>query len=51
VRARLIASADATDAELEALALAHPQVQAHTAGRTIDKVVVVKGRLVGVVVK
>jgi leucyl-tRNA synthetase len=51
VRARLTASADATDAELEAMALAHPQVQAHTAGRTIDKIVVVKGRLVGVVVK
>ena len=51
VRARLTASADASDDELRGLALAHPQVLAHTSGRTVEKVVVVKGRLVGVVVK
>jgi leucyl-tRNA synthetase len=51
VRARITASADASDAELEALALAHPHVQAHIAGRTVGKVVIVKGRLIGVVAK
>jgi leucyl-tRNA synthetase len=51
VRARITASAGATDAELEALALAHPHVQAHVAGKTVGKVVIVKGRLIGVVAK
>jgi leucyl-tRNA synthetase len=51
VRARITAAADASDAELEALALAHPHVQAHTAGKKVGKVVVVKGRLIGIVAK
>jgi leucyl-tRNA synthetase len=51
VRARITAAADATDAELEALALAHPHVQAHIAGKAVGKVVIVKGRLIGVVAK
>jgi leucyl-tRNA synthetase len=51
VRARLTASADASEAELRERALAHPQVLAHTRGRTVEKVVVVTGRLVGVVVR
>jgi leucyl-tRNA synthetase len=38
------------DAELEQIALADPNVQAHTAGKTVKKVVIVKGRLVSVVV-
>jgi leucyl-tRNA synthetase len=38
------------DAELETIALADSHVQAHTAGKTIKKVVIVKGRLVSVVV-
>jgi leucyl-tRNA synthetase len=38
------------DAELERIALADSNVQAHTAGKTIKKVVIVKGRLVSVVV-
>ena len=38
------------DAELEKIALADPNVQAHTAAKTIKKVVIVKGRLVSVVV-
>jgi leucyl-tRNA synthetase len=38
------------DAELEKIALADPNVQAHTAGKNVKKVVIVKGRLVSVVV-
>jgi leucyl-tRNA synthetase len=37
------------DADLEKIALADPNVRAHTAGKTIKKVVIVKGRLVSVV--
>jgi leucyl-tRNA synthetase len=37
------------DADLERIALADPNVQAHTAGKSIRKVVIVKGRLVSVV--
>ena len=38
------------DPELEKLALADPNVQAHVAGKTIKKVVLVKDRLVSIVV-
>jgi leucyl-tRNA synthetase len=38
------------DAELEKIALGDPNVQAHTTGKTVKKVVIVKGRLVSVVV-
>jgi len=51
VRARLTVAADATEAELEQAALADPGVAAYTAGKTVAKVVVAKGRLVSVVVK
>jgi leucyl-tRNA synthetase len=51
VRARITVSADAPDDEVERLALAHPHVQAHTEGKRVEKVVVVRGRLVGVVAK
>jgi leucyl-tRNA synthetase len=51
VRARLTVPADTPDSELEALALAHPQVRAHIDGRTVERVVIVKGRLVGVVAR
>jgi leucyl-tRNA synthetase len=51
VRSRLTAPAGTPDAELERLALADPAVRAHTDGRTIAKVVVVKGRLVSIVVQ
>jgi leucyl-tRNA synthetase len=37
------------DAELEKIALADPNVQAHIAGKTVKKVVIVKGRLVSIV--
>jgi leucyl-tRNA synthetase len=51
VRARLTAPADASEQELERAALADPGVAAYTAGKTIVKVVVAKGRLVSIVVK
>ena len=50
VRSRLTVPAETTESELEALALADLAVQAHTQGKTIRKVVVVKGRLVSIVV-
>jgi leucyl-tRNA synthetase len=51
VRARIAVPADATDDDVRAAALGHPQVQAHTTGKSVEKVVIVKGRLVGLVVK
>jgi leucyl-tRNA synthetase len=51
VRARLTVPADVDDEELKELALAHPQVQAHTTGRRVERVVIVKGKLVGVVAR
>jgi leucyl-tRNA synthetase len=50
VRSRLTVSATATESELEAVALADPAVKAHTQGKTIKKIVVVKGKLVSIVV-
>ncbi len=50
VRSRLTVAAETSEAELERLALADPAVQAHTAGKTVRKVVVARGRLVSVVV-
>jgi leucyl-tRNA synthetase len=38
-----------TDADLEKIALADGNVQAHIAGKTVKKVVIVKGRLVSIV--
>jgi leucyl-tRNA synthetase len=51
IRARLTASADASDDELRELALADAGVQVHTAGRTIRKVLVAKGPLVSLVIQ
>jgi leucyl-tRNA synthetase len=50
LRGRVVAAPDIDDQALEALALADPNVQAHTAGKTIKKVVIAKGRLVSIVV-
>jgi leucyl-tRNA synthetase len=50
VRARLTVPASTDERQLQALALADPQVQAHTNGRTVKKVVVARGRLVSIVV-
>jgi leucyl-tRNA synthetase len=41
---------DLADAELEKIALADANVQTHIAGKTVKKVVIVKGRLVSIVV-
>ncbi|MBA3949024.1 MAG: leucine--tRNA ligase [Acidobacteria bacterium] len=51
LRGRVTVPASATQAEIEAAALADPQVQAHTAGKTVAKVIVAGGKLVSVVVK
>ncbi|MBF0624420.1 MAG: leucine--tRNA ligase [Magnetococcales bacterium] len=51
LRARLQVAADLPEAELQAAALADAAVQAHLAGLTVRKVVVVPGRLVNVVAK
>jgi leucyl-tRNA synthetase len=51
VRGRLHVAADAGEPELEKAALADPAVAAYTAGKTVVKVVVAKGRLVSIVVK
>jgi leucyl-tRNA synthetase len=50
VRSRLTVAAEASEAELEKLALADPAIAAYTNGKTVKKVVVAKGRLVSVVV-
>jgi leucyl-tRNA synthetase len=51
VRSRLTVAAEASEAELERLALADPHVQSYTSGKTVKKVVVARGRLVSVVVQ
>jgi leucyl-tRNA synthetase len=51
VRGRVTVPAEATEAEIEAAALADPQVQTHIAGKTLHKVIVAGGKLVSVVVK
>ena len=50
LRGRVTVAPDIADKDLEALALADPHVQAHTAGKTVKKVVIAKGRLVSIVV-
>jgi len=51
VRGRLTVTADTGGEELKRLALEHPQVTRHLAGRTVTKVVVAHGRLVSVVTR
>jgi leucyl-tRNA synthetase len=51
VRSRLTVAASTTEAELEAIALGDPVVKSHIHGKTIRKVVVVKGKLVSLVVE
>ncbi|MSO46262.1 MAG: leucine--tRNA ligase [Acidobacteria bacterium] len=50
VRSRLTVPAEASEQELERLALADPAILGYTAGKTVKKVVVAKGRLVSLVV-
>ncbi|MBI2186066.1 MAG: leucine--tRNA ligase, partial [Acidobacteria bacterium] len=51
VRSRLTVPAEASEQELERLALADPAVQTYTSGKTVKKVVVARGRLVSLVVQ
>jgi leucyl-tRNA synthetase len=51
VRARLTVSPDLSETDLERLAIADPTVRQHIQGKTVQKVVVARGRLVSVVVK
>ena len=51
IRSRITVSADATEDEIKAVALADEKVKASIAGKEIVKVLVVKGRLVNIVVK
>jgi leucyl-tRNA synthetase len=51
LRSRIMASPDATNAELEEMALADEKVKEFSAGKAIVKVIVVPKRLVNVVVK
>jgi leucyl-tRNA synthetase len=49
IKARIVVPAEADDATVEQIALAHPDVQAAVEGRTIKMIKVVKGRLVNIV--
>ena len=51
VRSRLTVAAEASESELERLALADPAIRSYTSGKTVKKVVVARGRLVSVVVQ
>jgi leucyl-tRNA synthetase len=51
LRSRLTVPLDIDEASLQARALAEPGVRVHTAGKTVQKVIVVRGKLVNVVVK
>ncbi len=51
LRSRVMASPEASNADLEAMALADPKVGEHTAGKEIVKIVVVPKRLVNIVVR
>jgi leucyl-tRNA synthetase len=51
LRGRITVPADATEAQIEAAALAAPAIQPHIAGKQIVKVIVARGRLVSIVVK
>jgi leucyl-tRNA synthetase len=49
VRGRISVSPDTAESDLQAAALADPAVRTHLAGKSVKKVVVVKGRLVSIV--
>jgi len=51
VRGRVVLDASASDEEIRSAALALPRIMEQTEGRTIQKVVVVPGKLVSIVVK
>jgi len=51
LRSRLTVPTDIPEDGLKQLALADAAVRVHTAGKTVQKVIVAKGKLVNVVVK
>ena len=51
VRARIMVAADASREDLEAAALADETVQGHIEGKTVQKVIVVPGRMINIVAK
>ncbi len=51
IRSRIVVPADATDDQVQALALADEKIKAAIEGKEIVKVLVVKGRLVNIAVK
>jgi leucyl-tRNA synthetase len=51
VRARLMVAADATDSDMEKLALADPRVKKHLLGFSVRKVIVVPKKLVNIVAR
>jgi leucyl-tRNA synthetase len=51
VRGHLVVPVETAGPELEARALNDPAIQSHVAGKSVKKVVVVKGRLVSIVVQ
>jgi len=51
LRGRVLVSADASEKDIEAAALAAPAIQPHLAGKQVAKVIVAKGKLVSVVVR
>jgi leucyl-tRNA synthetase len=50
IKDKIVVSAEATEAEMEKLALSSEKVQAALSGKTPKKVIVIKGRLVNIVV-
>ncbi|GLC88163.1 leucine--tRNA ligase [Lysinibacillus piscis] len=51
VRAKIIVAKDATQEEIEKIALADDKVQEHLAGKNIVKIIVIPGKLVNIVAK
>ena len=50
LRDKMVVKKDASQSDIEAIALACPRVLEHTTGKTVRKIVVVPGRLVNIVV-
>ena len=51
VRGKIMAPTGIDNAEMEKLAYTIPNVQAHMEGKTVVKVIVIKGKIVNIVVK